>query len=241
MQGVLNNMPWEVYLENLLISDNLGLNISNNVNYEYKIANDGSALLNNYSGDLARHFSFKIFSIMGDEFNTKNDLFEKLLELNKKGSLSFVCLDDNSKSIRCNVNIIKYSLAEDIDEDSVVFDVELIEVKPEDNTVVSFNTFNYKPATVSAPAVSTNNVLATQKALVACNISFGCSIKNNTCVKYLQTLLSADGFYKGSKDGSPCTSTFNAFKQWQQKKAKIKVTGKFDATTKNYLKKRWKI
>lgn len=234
---------YSILINNHLIDDNLGLSVSNQVNYKYEIANDGSAILNNYNGDIAREFSFSIYSEMGNEYNDKKNLINNLLVLNKKQMLDFVALDlmDNTKNIRCKINILSVEEDFEVEHDSVNIKFNLIEVKPANNTVVKFNTFNYKPATVKTSKTATKAKVPTAyKKLAKCNISFNCNIKNNTCVKYLQTLLKSDGFYKAYKtDGQPCTFTLKEFKKWQQKKAKVKVTSKFDTATKNYLKKRF--
>lgn len=215
---------YSIYINNQLINDNLGLSVSNQVNYEYKIANDGSAILNNYNGDIVREFSFTIYSEMGKEYNNKKKLIDNLLSLNKKQMLDFVALDlsDNTENIRCKINILDVEYDFEVEHDSVNIKFNIIEVKPDNNTVVKFNTFNYKPATVKTSKTPTKaKVPTTYKKLAKCSISFNCSIKNNTCVKYLQTLLKTDGFYKAYKtDGWPCTETLKAFKKWQQKRQK---------------------
>nr|WP_302577944.1 hypothetical protein [Methanobrevibacter arboriphilus] len=235
-------MVYDIYIENKLIDDNLGLSVGNKVNYKYKIANDGSAILNNYDGDVAREFQFNIYSDMGKEYNIKNSLIEKLLTLNKTKQLSFVCIDsiNNTNNISCKVNILEVDKEFDSEKDTVEFSFQLIEVKPEDNTVVKFNTFNYKPSNVKSKSSKKIETPSYIKKLVNCNITMGCNIKNSTCVKYLQTLLKIDGFYTNyKKDGNPCTYTQREFEKWQKKKAKVKATGKFDTATKNYLRVRF--
>lgn len=103
----------------------------------------------------------------------------------------------------------------------------------------TFNTFNYKAPTVTAKKTVTN-APSYIKALYKCSMKHDCTKKKVSCVIHLQKLLQSDGFYRKYKvDGWWCTYTTQEFKKWQKKKAKVKITGKFDKATKAYLKKRF--
>jgi hypothetical protein len=104
-----------------------------------------------------------------------------------------------------------------------------------------FNTFNYKVPTVTASKTGTN-APSYIKELYKCSMKHDCSKYKVKCVYHLQKLLQSDGYYTKYKyDGWWCTYTTQEFKKWQKKKAKVKVTGKFDKTTKTYIKKRFKL
>jgi hypothetical protein len=104
-----------------------------------------------------------------------------------------------------------------------------------------FNTFNYKAPTVTTKK-ATSNAPTYVKNLYKCSMGHNCSKKGVACVYHLQKLLQADGYYRNYKyDGCWCTYTTQEFKKWQKKKAKVKVTGKWDKASKAYIKKRFKL
>jgi hypothetical protein len=232
---------YDIYLDGNLIMDNLALNESNIINQKYKTGVDGKAIFAPYNGDLSRVFSFKIIGISGNDFKNKKKLLNKLKEKTKpeKGFISFVAIGEDGDNIRCNVKFIELTFEEYTLDGFVPINVELLEHTVVDNTVVKFNTFNYKAAKVTSKKTSAKTK-SPFLALVNCNMKKNCGAFNVKCVKLIQKLMKKDGYYiKYNLDGQWCTFTQIEFEKWTKKKIGKKITT-FNTTVKNYLKKRFK-
>jgi len=241
-------MVYEIYLDNQLLGDNLGISFSNNILMEYTTANNGDAVVDKYTGDKSIEISFDIYTELGTEYNNKMKLIDSLLSKNKTDSstISFVAIDDeSSNTIRKNIKILDFHTEFNVEESTATLSFTLVEIKPFTPSTVKFNTFNYKPATTTTKKTSTktNNSKTNSKysALLNCKETFiNCNKTGVACVKLIQTLLKSDGYYLNYKiDGWGCTYTDQEYRKWQKKKAKVKVTGKLDKATKTYLKKRF--
>ncbi|KZX14323.1 peptidoglycan-binding domain-containing protein [Methanobrevibacter curvatus] len=239
-------MAYEIYLDNNFIGDNLGISESNNIDLQYSDSTTGNALLTARKLK-SRLWSFDFVMDLNKDYNDKKALFDSLKEKILKEEISFVCLHEGVASISAWVVIL--SITPDYSVDNVVtYSVEVLEYKKPVKTVIKFNTFNYKPATVkTTPAKTKKSTILSKNnpyvlELLKCNPVFNCKNRNQKCVSLLQRLLQMDGYYtKFRVDSWFCDKTLKELKKWQKNKAKIKVTGKFDNATKNYLKKRFNI
>ena len=110
-------------------------------------------------------------------------------------------------------------------------------------TTKTFQTFNYKKASVNSNKTSKTTATSTIKYLYKCGtFKHDCDKKGRKCVIALQKLLQHDHYYlKYKVDGWWCKYTQREFEKWQKKKAKVRVTGYWDSNCRKYILKRFNI
>lgn len=240
LQGADYFMVNEIFINGIEIWYHDGVNNENTINYLSSELTTGKTYLKPL-GDLSKKLKFKSYlpevSKESDSPNISNyhQVYLNLLESCRKQAVPIVIKDLSFKG-----RVIELTWDYGI-EGIREYSWTIVEDADFKATPKTFNTFNYKAPTVTAKKTVTN-APSYIKALYKCSMKHDCTKKKISCVTHLQKLLQSDGFYrKYVVDGWWCTYTTQEFKKWQKKKAKVKVTGKFDKTTKAYLKKRFSI
>jgi hypothetical protein len=200
-------------------------------------------------GDTSRIIKFTSYSKHSEHKKADTELFESLRVNSENKSLP-VIVDD---TIRFNGRITKLESSIPVDKDLIEWDWEITEEVDFVASKKEFKTFNYvdpnPPKPPDPPSPPTPPAPSWIHDLLKCTVKYDCKKKKVKCVYYLQDLLRIDNYYiknrksgrKYVRDGQWCTWFDEEYRLWQKNKAKVKVTGKYDTDTKNYIKKRYNI